>query len=610
MAATPSRWIKFLRNYGPIPTNDNMYDETIRRSLGRLQIEPLVLPAQFLDQVLTNLRSSNPCSEILTGTAGDGKTYHCREVWTALGGSETEWNRGGKVQKLSVDGRQLTVIKDLSELRAEESAGLLCNMARDVADPAPRHVYLIAANHGQLLEKLKAAPQTPPMVRMVSSIEELLITGENPNAEIRLKLRDLSQAPASQMINIIIEKMTGHPGWDECEACPVGQGNGKCPIRENRRRIQRGTSDGTFQQRLTALIELSEQNGVHFPVRQLLALVTNILLGHPDAPDGLMSCSDVTKIVSAETLDRASVYRNVFGENLKKRRAEKTDLFKKLNAFGVGGETSNRVDNLLVYGADDPELATSYQELVLADAVYGGTQSYTQAQRAYLEGGETGSRDKFLPMLRAQRQRLFFTLPEARAEEFELWDLTVFRYGGTYLKVAENLKAGVPLPRKVMPQIMRGLNRIFTGMLVQNQDELVLATSGSHSQSKTSPLLDEMVSVPRQGGEEVTLTTTTKAGVALAVRLSRGDDPGLVWLQLTPTRFEFLGRVAEGSLPSSFSLECHEDLLAFKAKLLSATERRRVLNDDEPTRADELVLRFIELGSDGRAAPRRVTVRT
>jgi len=284
-----------------------MYDETIQRALGRLKIEPLVLPAQFLDPVLTNLRSENPCSEILTGTAGDGKTYHCREVWTALGGSETEWNRGGKVQRLSVYGRDLVVIKDLSELRSEESAELLSDMAGDVADPDPNRFYLIAANHGQLLEKLKAAPQTLPTQRMVSSIEELLITGDNPNPEIRLKLRDLSQAPASQMISIIIEKMTGHPGWDECEACPAGQGDDKCPIRENRSRIQRGTSDGTFQQRLTALIELSEQNGVHFPVRQLLALITNILLGHPDAPDGLMSCSDVAKIASAETLDRASV---------------------------------------------------------------------------------------------------------------------------------------------------------------------------------------------------------------------------------------------------------------------------------------------------------------
>jgi hypothetical protein len=39
MAATPeSRWIKFLRNYGPIPTNDNMYDETIQRALPAREI--------------------------------------------------------------------------------------------------------------------------------------------------------------------------------------------------------------------------------------------------------------------------------------------------------------------------------------------------------------------------------------------------------------------------------------------------------------------------------------------------------------------------------------------------------------------------------------------
>jgi hypothetical protein len=80
MSSTPpSRWIKFLRNYGPIPTNDNMYDETIQRALGRLKIEPLVLPAQFLDQVLTNpfssqpskvLRTCLPCPEVLIVVPG------------------------------------------------------------------------------------------------------------------------------------------------------------------------------------------------------------------------------------------------------------------------------------------------------------------------------------------------------------------------------------------------------------------------------------------------------------------------------------------------------------------------------------------------------------
>jgi hypothetical protein len=373
--------------------------------------------------------------------------------------------------------------------------------------------------------------------------------------------------------------------------------------------LQGQDDGGLLKKRLTALTELSEQNGAHFPIRQLLALVANMLLGHPEAPDGLMSCADVPGVVAKGLLHQASVYRNVFGENLTPRRAEKSDLFRKLNGFGIGGETSNQVDSLLVYGADDPTLADAYQQLVLNDAVYGGTPAYVRAQEAYLEGGDEGLREAFLPLLRAQRQRLFFVLPEGRGTEFALWDLTVFRYGGFYLEVAAALRTRAQFSRRVMPLVIRGLNRVFTGMLLQNQDELVLATSGSHSQSKTSPLLDEVISVPRQGGEEVTLTASPTGGLLLTVRLSREGDPPLVSLVLTPTRFEFLGRVAEGALPSSFSLECHEDLLAFKARLLSATERRRVVNDDRRDSADELVLRFIELGPDGRALARRVMVR-
>jgi hypothetical protein len=39
-------------DYGPIPTNDNMYDETIQRALRRHRIDPLVLPAQFVARTI------------------------------------------------------------------------------------------------------------------------------------------------------------------------------------------------------------------------------------------------------------------------------------------------------------------------------------------------------------------------------------------------------------------------------------------------------------------------------------------------------------------------------------------------------------------------------
>ena len=192
---------------------------------------------------------------------------------------------------------------------------------------------------------------------------------------------------------------------------------------------------------------------------------------------------------------------------------------------------------------------------------------------------------------------------------YDLWDLTVFRYTGLYLEMAARLKAKQPLRRTAFSLVVRGLNRVFTGMLVQNQDELVLATSGSYSQSKRSPLLDELISVPRQGGEEVSLVLNHRGGFDVAVRLMRGDANPPVRLELSPTRFEFLGRVADGALPSSFSLECHEDILAFKARLPRETETRRKLDGDDIVEDGQLVLRFVELNNDGWAAPRRVMVR-
>ncbi|NSY51666.1 hypothetical protein G6M01_24390 [Agrobacterium tumefaciens] len=588
-----------------------MYDETIQRALRRHKIRPITLPAPLRDELVANFRGPSPLSHIITGTAGDGKTYHCREVWIELGGDANLWNQGDKVQRLDLgDGRSLVIVKDLSELRDEESAPLIAEFSADIADPATSTYYLLAANHGQLLEKFKSAPKTPEIERASQVVEDLLVTGVTNDLGIRLGLSDLSRSPAAQMVTAIIDAITEHEGWQGCDRCSVRSDGAICPIFENRRRLIGVGEEDPFKRRLAAVIELSERNGSHFPVRQLLALIANSLLGHPDARDGLMTCADVPALQDAGHLDLASIYRNIFGENLKPSRAEKTELFRKLNAFGIGAETSNRVDNLLVYGADDPAYKADYDELVVSDPVYGAAAAFSSAQRTYLEGADANDRTAFLGALRAQRQRLFFTMPETRINEYDLWDLSVFRYAGLYLETAGKISAGQSASRQAIGMIIRGLNRIFTGMLIQNQDELVLATSGSFSQSKRSPLLDEIISVPRSSGEEVSIVAD-KAGsnFGVSVKLVRGGEIPPVFLALSPTRFEFLGRVAEGALPSSFSLECHEDLLAFKARLLRETENRRKLDGDDVVTDGELVLRFIDINSDGRAQPRRVIVR-
>ncbi|GAB31746.1 hypothetical protein BJI49_02700 [Acetobacter pasteurianus] len=607
--SSTAAWIRFLRNYGPIPTNDNMYDESIQRALKRHAITPIKLPAPLIDKLVDNFKSPAPISQIVTGTAGDGKTYHCREVWMSLGGDPALWDKGGKIQTLPIGVRSLVIVKDLSELQQEESASLIARFAHDVMNPSATTNYLLAANHGQLLEKLKSAKQTEEVIEVSKAIEEMLVTGINPNRDVHVKLTDLGRSPAAKLLNQIIDTITHHDGWQGCKDCSANNDTDPCPILENRRRLMANGPEHPFRSRLTALIELSEYNSNHFPVRQLLALVANSILGHPDVRDRLMTCDDVPDIQKNYKTYLASIYRNIFGDNLSRRKVEKTELFRKLNAFGIGFETSNQVDNLLVYGADDPGYHTDYETLLLSDKIYGATPAYVSAQHAYLEGTSNTNQNNFLSELRAQRQRLFFTMPNDMEKKYSLWHLTVFHYAGIYLDVVEKIIQGQAVPRRALNMIVRGLNRIFTGMLVQNHDKLVLASSGSYSQSTRSPLLDELISVPRHGGESVSLGADETHGVNIVVRLMYGDQIPPITLELTPTRFEFLGRVSEGALPSSFSLECHEDFLAFKARLLGETQKRREIDGEDQMIDGELVLRFIDLNNDGLAVERRVVVR-
>jgi hypothetical protein len=135
------------------------------------------------------------------------------------------------------------------------------------------------------------------------------------------------------------------------------------------------------------------------------------------------------------------------------------------------------------------------------------------------------------------------------------------------------LKSGGKVDRSILARLVRGLNRVFVGMLVATDRELLLATSFSFSSSKVSQILEDRIPVTPRLYERVELTIDGEKP-ALTVQLSDAIRCGL---PLNLTRFEFLSRVAEGALPGSFSRECYEDMLAFKSRLLgSLAERRRI----------------------------------
>lgn len=598
-------WIQFLRQYGPVPRNDNMYDETIQRAIARSGLRPVEFDAPYLDELIEDLGSPAPNSIILTGTAGDGKTFLCRKVWEALGGDTVAWQQDDKVRSLTLpSGRTLVVIKDLSELR-DEAHAYLATMASAICGEPTQEVFLIAANDGQLVEAWNRAPDSDAVIRVRRIVEDLLVGQQRQVAGHALRLYNLSRTSAAETFGRILSAVVAHEGWDSCAAC-AGAGSDieqRCPIWENYHRLQQPL----FQERLRQLLELCDHNDYHLPVRQLLMLVSNILLGHPDGKDRLMRCTDALRVATDGTRPLASPYGNVFGENLTAARRESIEAFEVLNRFGIGEETSNRIDNIFIYGADDTSLQPLFNALVREDPIYGTTDRFLTLQAVYLEGNDPETCDEFLDVLRRQRQRLFFATPPEQANALRLWDLTVFQYAGEFLEeVCGSLRSNQRVPRHILGRLVRGMNRVFTGMLTTTERQIILATSGSYSHARVSHIEEALIEVEPSRGQRVTLELRNDRP-NFVVYLDRDAS---VALSLHLVRYEFLSRVAEGALPNSFSRECYEDLLAFKSKLLS--EYRRVLEErygDAGANADLLDLKLLELDGRGVVTSRPIEVR-
>lgn len=579
-----TRWIRFIRQYGPIPRNDNMYDEHIRKSAKRAGIRPLAFTHPVEQDVLAQFRPEREAhrSVILTGTAGDGKSHLCGKIWTLLGGSEQQWGSDDAYHTLDIQGEHGTltihVIRDLTALpphdekgRYVDKAELLTKFCDCLCEPDGKVQFLIAANDGQLVETLQRIPATSNVNKVRRIVESLLVEGVRESDEAHLTLFNLSRVPCVALFDLVLDAFLDHEGWSECDKSQVHDGffGDRCPIRHNFELLKSPLVRG----RLRSLFELCDCNELHVPIRRLFLLFANAVLGHPDAKDRLMHASDVSTFLQKGTTARASLFNNLFGGNLSEVRRDSLEVFDYLNRFRIGHETSNRIDNILIFGEADENLKPYFDALLRADAMYGADDSYYAAQRSYVEGDDTDpANDFFLHLLVSQRRGLFFKIPPEWIDELSLWELTVFKYAGEYLeKVLGPLTKGGKVDRPYLARLVKGLNRIFVGMLVSSDRDLLLATSISFSSSKVSQVLEDRVPVEKRRGEGVELVLVN-GKPTLNVQFSPKISTSM---PLNLTRYEFLSRVAEGALPGSFSRECYEDMLAFKSRLLTCLNERR-----------------------------------
>lgn len=612
--AAAELFIRFIREYAPIPRQANMYHEEIEDRAALLGVKLLEFEHPAIDRLKELFRPADGklTNLILTGTAGDGKSRLLYDFWRQLHGDESVLKSQPKHASLEKElggrRRRFHFIFDLSKCCPEkgqswekEQVQLLKALVDSLLGKSDA-LFLVAANDGKLLLALRSLREIDPnsgAVEVEVEVEELLAAKRDRSEKLQLALLDLSGISSAQTFDRATAALLQRPEWKCFSECQSDAAFGpNSPLRRNWEIL----SQPLFRARLRTLIELCDVNGFHISIRDLLALLVNGLLGHPKAAERVLTLDEIRKFASHGESLRGSIYRNTFGENLSEERRQDFLIFSYLNYFRVGHETSNDIDDLILFGHNIPQLEPTFQRLMVDPTGFDTINpAFETLRRAYLEAEEfdESNREEFLSELAHQRRRLFFRIPIDDKSQLEPWHLTIFQYAGTFLDtILHPLKRGDQPADATIEKLVRGLNRVWSGMLFDEGAKLFLTSGLDFTTARISRLALHTVPVAEGlSGERIEVLLNRREQPELRVHLLGGEHP--VCYRLDLMRFEFLIRVADGALPNSFSRECYEDVINFKGQLLA-----RVQN----ARAKREVKTFKYISTDANGRPTEETI--
>lgn len=156
-----------------------------------------------------------------------------------------------------------------------------------------------------------------------------------------------------------------------------------------------------------------------------------------------------------------------------------------------------------------------------------------------------------------------------------MWPLSVYQFAGQFLEFAQKLGSGGDTS-KIVGSLVRGLNRTFCGMMIDEGSALYLASSGGDGRGRIASILNFDVGVTRNRRDPYLDFTLAQDGLTPCLNIvdPAGPEPTIIdGIELQVTHFEYLMRVARGSLPASFSRQCYEDFLDFKLRVIERLDR-------------------------------------
>ena len=603
--------VALLGGYGPSAASDAAVDENVQRALRRHEIEPIVIPAPRMDAISEALLGATPINVILTGTAGDGKTYHIRRfLFDHTDFPEASWPGGGLLEAKLPSGQMLRVIRDLSQLQEKDKAGLIGSITASLLGSDTGELYLMAANDGQLLKFWREAVNKVAPGGTAREVHRGILASltvmlqhnleHDPDGKLKVALLNLSRAGTGATLDQVLQEVLHHPAWGTgCNACEVGPDKvGKCAIRRNRAVLMGDNTTPTFRGRLQEVVRLAAMNDQHIPVRQMLMLGANILLGDNKRADRpLLDCAEARRR-GPQDAHLSNPFNNAVGLNVRNEKRRAITVFSVMETFGIGYETDNAVDALLMEGALNGKGAA----LEARDPHYGQA-----VFRSALDGYNRGevAPERFNAQLEAQRRRLFFLLGEGGLHAPSPWRLTIFHHAGEYLElcaaglISEKDQTRTNMVDQLLRKLLRGLNRTLTGMMTDDTDALWLARTIGRADGAPGRFTTLSAIKRRPAGEPFRIGVTFDPVLGRPqIRILHRNGPvseSSVPLDLRPLMFEYLMRVSGGSLPSSFSRQCQQEVRHFSLSATAFVEARLHQEDGECR-----PVQILSVGRDGR----------
>ncbi len=576
MRSKGEKWISLLRAYGPSSENEGQQAEHVDKLSSRLGVPKLafVHPAAKLLADCFPKDSGAFRNVLLTGTAGDGKTSLCLDLVKSMTGSAAQGTDG--VQQFTVETgggrRSVTFIYDVTAWKKktggqlnQDHAAVLEQMSSSAYGDIP-DFYVLAVNDGQMHELFRALPaDASPSLRR---LEKDLIghhARKQQDCGARLRLINLSLIQSETLMELCLHAVLDRPEWccfDEEPQNPLFASSSSLS------RNFRALNTPEVRAKLLVLARIADAADHHLPIRGCLCLLSNALLGHPDARDKLLRPGEeAAALLESGAAHRGALHRTMFGENLSVGNRQKREIYRFLSMLHVGAETTNDLDELLIFGTRDENLTEAHKELVGLDRCDQKDPNFDSYLRRYIRGDMAEDEtNEFLGHLAAERRRVFLQATPMQMEKYGLWKMTVFHHAREYLdQILRPLQEGKPAVRLHLRKLATGLNRVWVGLLLaENASELHLATGLDLTTSAISDLhlaqLDLESTPPG-----LTIVRSESGYVPVAVISTSTHE---FRFALTLPRFEFLCRVADGAMPSSFSRESWTDFMTLKQRCL------------------------------------------